>query len=253
MSVDIKNLKDILDAVAKGTKTPEHAMHELRDLPFHDIDIAKLDGHRILRNGFSEVIFCDGKDVGHLIKIIKALKERGLNVFGTRLTEDRADKVISEIKDANYDPISRTITIITKKTDPLPCKVGILCAGTADIPVAEEAGKTLTFFGIEPERFYDVGVAGIHRLMGELSRLREMDVLIVVAGMEGALPSVVGGLVSVPIIAVPTSVGYGANFGGITALCSMLNSCSEGICVVNIDSGFAAACAAIRISRCKTR
>ena len=244
------DIKKLLEGVALGSIDVKHAFEQMRDGPFTNIDdIAKLDGHRGFRNGFSETILCEGKRSDHVITIFKDLANRGKNILGTRADESVGNALIAELPEANYDPVSRTICIIQKAIEPVPGKISIICAGTADLSVAEEARRSAAFFGVEASRFYDVGVAGIHRLFESLSDIRKSDVVVVVAGMEGALPSVVGGLVQSPIIAVPTSVGYGASAGGIAALLGMLSSCSEGISVVNIDNGFGAACAALRILR----
>jgi len=246
-SADIKKL---LDSVANGSLAPSAAFEEMRDEPFTNIDdIAKLDDHRGFRNGFPETILCEGKQKDHLIAIFKNLMARGKNILGTRAEESLGNELAKEFSNLNYDSVSRTIRIVQQSIKPVEGKLSIICAGTADLTVAEEARCSAAFFGVEARKFYDVGVAGIHRLFESLSEIRESDVVIVVAGMEGALPSVVGGLVSSPIIAVPTSVGYGASAGGIAALLGMLSSCSEGISVVNIDNGFGAACAALRILR----
>ncbi|MBI2092008.1 MAG: nickel pincer cofactor biosynthesis protein LarB [Deltaproteobacteria bacterium] len=216
-------------------------------MPFDEMDFAKLDGHRAIRNGFSEVIYCQNKTNDQVVTIAGKMIEKGSNVFGTRASIELGAEIRNEFKNAEHDALSATFQIIAHDVTPLSGKVAILAAGTADLKVAEEAKRTLNFFGAEAKTYYDVGVAGIHRLFAQIKGLEEYDCLIAIAGMEGALPSVVGGLISKPIVAVPTSVGYGANFGGITPLLAMLNSCSEGITVVNIDNGFGAACAALRI------
>lgn len=249
MVMDARTIKSIIEEVFQGKRTVEEAFILLRDLPFADIGVAKHDGHRVLRNGFSEVILCEGKRAEHLIKIVEGLCERKINVLGTRADSAAGEAILKNFSGAVFDAASRTFKIINRPIEPLKGRLSILCAGTADLTVAEEARRTAEFFGIEAERHYDVGVAGLHRLLSCVDSIRNSDVAIVVAGMEGALPSVLGGLVSIPVIAVPTSVGYGANFAGVAALLSMLNSCSEGITVVNIDNGFGAACAALRILR----
>lgn len=241
------NILELLKAVARGNKSPDVAMKELRHLPFEEMDFAKMDGHRHLRNGFSEVIYCKNKTTDQIVRISKMMTAKGINVLGTRCDESVGKKICQKIKSAKFDSLSNTFEVITHKIKPMKGRVAILAAGTADLKTAEEARKSLKFFGVDAKTYYDVGVAGIHRLFAKIKELDDFDVLIAVAGMEGALPSVLGGLVSKPIVAVPTSVGYGSNFGGITPLLSMLNSCSEGIVVVNIDNGFGAACAAIRI------
>lgn len=216
---------------------------------FDGVEFAKVDSHRHLRNGFSEVIYCQGKTIEQILSITKKMLANGVNVLGTRASEETGRKICAEFEKADYDSLSGTFRIIKHDIKPLRGKLAILAAGTADIKVAEEAKRTAQFFGAEAKTYYDVGVAGLHRLLSHVKELEEYDVLIAVAGMEGALPSVLGGLVSMPVIAVPTSVGYGANFSGVTPMLAMLNSCSEGITVVNIDNGFGAACAALRILR----
>jgi NCAIR mutase (PurE)-related protein len=247
--MDHARIKKLLEEVALGKTRPDEALDKLRVLPFHDVGCAKHDSHRILRNGFAEVIYCENKKPQHVIDITKAMMDKGYNVLGTRINEDAAERLCKELSDLDYDPISRTYRIILNDIQPLPGKLSIACGGTADLPVAEEARRTVEFFGLEPRRFYDVGIAGLHRVLSNIDDLKESDAVIAVAGMEGALPSVLGGLIECPIIAVPTSVGYGTNMAGLTPLFAMLNSCSEGISVTNIDNGFGAACAAIRIIR----
>ncbi len=240
-------LRHLLEAVAQGGIRPDEAVERLREMPYADLEVAKFDGHRMLRNGFSETVLCEGKRPEHLVQIIEGVVERGHNLLGTRLTEQTVHLIRETFPQADVDEVSRTFCITPHTIEPVHKELAIVCAGTADIPIAEEARRCAAFFGIEGTRHYDVGVAGLHRLLNILPDLRRADLLIVVAGMEGALPSVVGGLISVPIIAVPTSIGYGAGQGGIAALLGMLSSCSEGITVVNIDNGFGAACAARRI------
>ena len=252
--MDLTTIKKLLEEVEKGELKADEALDKLRHLPFTDLDISKHDGHRVLRNEFSEVILCEGKDPTHLIKIVSSLAEQGHNIFGTRASADVGQLLLKSLGKTygsllDYDPISRTFRFLSREIAPMPGRLALICAGTADIPVAEEAKRTAEYFGFEAQRFYDVGVAGLHRLLSHLDDLRNIDCAIVIAGMEGALPSVVGGLIACPIVACPTSVGYGANLKGFTALLAMLNSCSEGITVVNIDNGFGAACAAIRILR----
>ncbi len=251
--MDRKDIKKILDDVARGTVAPDGALEALSALPFADMVIAKHDGHRVLRNGFNEVILCEGKRTEHVVRIVGDAIDRGMNVFGTRAGSEVQGAVKALFPDVDVCELSRTFRHVKTGPEPLPGRLAVLAAGTADLSVAEEAVRTAQFFGVEPARHYDVGVAGIQRLLSCLESLREVDVAIVVAGMEGALPSVVGGLLPAPIIAVPTSVGYGASFKGVAALLGMLSSCSEGISVVNIDNGFGAACAALRIMRLKAR
>jgi len=247
--VDKDTIKALLEKVASGELTAERALGELSALPFAEMGFAKHDGHRPLRNGFAEVILCEGKRPEHVKAIVSEAASRGQNILGTRADAALSRALEREFPGLQVDGESRTFRLMKRKPEPIHGRLAILAAGTADLPVAEEAGRTAEFFGVEPSRHYDVGVAGLHRLLSCMDEIREADALIVVAGMEGALPSVVGGLVSAPIVAVPTSVGYGANFKGVAALLGMLNSCSEGVAVVNIDNGFGAACAAIRILR----
>ena len=247
--MDATTIRMMLEEVAAGRLKAAEAFGRLRDLPYADLGIAKHDAHRALRNGFGETILCEGKDEAHLLRIVEGLEEKGINVFGTRVAPATAAKIAARFPKADCCAVSRTFRILQRPIEPVAGRLAIVCAGTADLAVAEEARRTAEFFGIEAVRHSDVGVAGLHRLMGALESLRSADAIIAVAGMEGALPSVIGGLVAAPIIAVPTSVGYGAQFGGIAALLAMLSSCSEGITVVNIDNGFGAACAALRILR----
>ncbi|OGQ06202.1 MAG: hypothetical protein A3F82_08980 [Deltaproteobacteria bacterium RIFCSPLOWO2_12_FULL_44_12] len=213
------------------------------------IDPIFLDTTRSERNLFTEVIFTPGKTLEQIATIIQRLLDKGQNVFGTRLEPERAPELLQKFPKLHYDPVSKTIQLVQKASPLVKGSLAILAAGTADVAVAEEAYQTAKFYGVEARRFYDVGVAGLHRLLNQLSEIQTCDVAIVVAGMEGALPSVLGGLVSIPIIACPTSVGYGTHLAGFTPLAAMLNSCAEGISVVNIDNGFGAACASLRILR----
>ncbi|MBQ8677971.1 MAG: nickel pincer cofactor biosynthesis protein LarB [Alphaproteobacteria bacterium] len=217
---------------------------------YTDIGFAKLDLSRAERTGLPETIFCSGKTAEQLHAILTAFGQRGCSVLGTRCSPAQAEFVIANGAKVNYDATSQVITLGT----PLPAiagKAAVCCAGTADLRVAEEAAQTLEFFGVTVERHYDVGVAGLHRLLSKIEAIRTADVIIAVAGMEGALASVVAGLVKSPVIAVPTSVGYGASFNGLSALLAMLNSCAEGVSVVNIDNGFGAAVQARRILQLK--
>lgn len=210
-----------------------------------------LDPRREARNGFAEVIFCQNKSPAQITEIIRKIFQNGLNVFGTRLDPALVPALAKEFPSLRFDAAGRTLRLIQKPPPPLPGRLAILAGGTSDVPVAEEAWQTARFYGLEAERFYDVGVAGLHRLFSKLEEIRLCDAAIVVAGMEASLPSVLGGVVSVPVIACPTSVGYGAHLFGLTPLAAMLTSCAEGISVVNIDNGFGAACAALRILRGK--
>jgi len=243
-----KDIQNLLEDVSSGKQSVADAMHSLRDLPYQDIGHTKIDHHRTLRNGFPEVIYGAGKTPQQIAEIFQAMMSRG-NVLITRASTEAADAVKEITPDVEYKPLSKTLTY--KKT-PIKYRAGkilIVTAGTSDLPVAEEALVTADILGNRAELISDVGVAGIHRLFGSLDRIREASVVIVVAGMEGALASVVGGMVDIPLIAVPTSVGYGAAFEGIAALLGMLTSCASGISVVNIDNGFGAACAATRINK----
>ena len=237
-----ENLRATLEQVAAGELSVAQSLEKLRDLPFQDLGFVKIDHHRALRQGFPEVVFGLGKTPAQILEIAVQLHSAGAPVLVTRASENAFESVRNQIPSATFDPISRILHIKSANATPvLTGSVGVLCAGTSDLPVAEEAAQCLEAMGASVERVYDVGVAGLHRLLGQMDVLRRQRALVVVAGMEGALPSVVAGLVSIPVVAVPTSVGYGANFGGLAALLGMLNSCSNGIAVVNIDNGFGAA------------
>ena len=218
-------------------------------MSFVDLGFARVDTQRRARRGFPEVIFCAGKLPGQVLSIARALLEADGVVLGTRAIPEHFEALVAEFPDTRFDPVARCVTIIRRPLPPLAGIVAVVCAGTSDIPVAEEAAVTLETFGSAVDRISDVGVAGIHRLLAVRDRLEAANAVIVAAGMEGALPSAVAGLISKPVIAVPTSVGYGASFGGIAALLGMLNSCGSGVTVVNIDNGFGAAYAAANISR----
>jgi hypothetical protein len=239
--MELGQLKRLLEGVKKGDVGIDEALESLKTLPFEDIGHATIDHHRHLRLGFPEVIFGEGKSDGDIIAIVQRMIEKGENILITRVEKKKALKIKKAFPKAKYYPKPRAITIINQQIK----KEGkgailVVSAGTSDIPIADEAVLVAEMMGNRVDRLYDVGVAGIHRLVSQRERLLQASVLVVVAGMEGALPSVVGGLVSKPIIAVPTSIGYGANFGGVTALLGMLNSCAPGIAVVNIDNGFGA-------------
>lgn len=237
----------LLNAVKNGEKSPEEAREELNHLPFEDLGFAKIDHHRRLRQGSAEVIYCPGKTEEQIVEIFTRLSEKGGNILATRAWEGIYKKVVSIFPTARYYPLPRLI-VLRQEEKPLQGRVAIVTAGTADQAVAEEAAVTLETLGSKVERLYDLGVAGIHRLLYHHPRLEEANAILVVAGMEGALASVVGGLVSKPMIAVPTSVGYGANLQGIAPLLTMLNSCASGVAVVNIDNGFGAGVLAHRIN-----
>lgn len=237
--MDLTLLKELLLEVKDGRIDIDTALERLRVLPYEDLGYARLDHHRALRKGFPEVVFCQGKTTEQSVEIIKRLVEKNTRVLATRADKAVFDSVREFIPDARYNELARTITICREIVDPVG-HILVISAGTADLPVAEEAIETASIMGNYVERLYDVGVAGLHRLLGSLDRINKAKVLIVVAGMEGALPSVVAGLVNKPVIAVPTSTGYGASFKGLSALLTMLNSCVPGIAVVNIDNGFGA-------------
>ena len=247
-------LQQLLERVAKGEATVEQAVGELRDLPFADLGFAMVDHHRALRQGVSEVILGQGKTVEQIVGIAGELSRAGHNVLVTRVEAEPAAEIQKALEGSRYHALARTVTLEVGPIAPLSTdNVALVSAGTSDLPVAEECAETMRMLGIRFERVFDVGVAGIHRLLHRREVIDRARVAIVVAGMEGALASVVGGLVDMPVIAVPTSVGYGAAFQGLAALLGMLTSCASGITVVNIDNGFGAAFAAARILRTRTR
>jgi len=239
--MDIRKLEDLLRKVQTGKTSTDEAMAQLRSLPFEDLGYARIDHHRSLRKGFPEVIWGEGKSFTQIVSIMRQLKRKRQNILITRLDGKKAKAIQKIFQKSRYYPRPKVLTYFIH-----PVKTGgkgtilVITAGTTDIPVAEEAVVTAQFMGNRVETLYDVGVAGIHRLLYEREKLEAARILIVVAGMEGALPSVVAGLIDRPVIAVPTSVGYGTSFGGITALLAMLNSCASGVAVVNIDNGFGA-------------
>ncbi len=236
-----RKLEDLLKRVKLGKTSVDKAIAQLKSLPFEDLGYARIDHHRSLRKGFPEVIWGEGKSSNQILSIMKEMKRKGQNVLITRLDEKKAKDIQKAFPKCRYSPRSKVLTyLIHPVRSEGKGTILVITAGTTDIPVAEEAVITAQFMGNHVETLYDVGVAGIHRLLSERERLEGARVLVVVAGMEGALPSVVGGLVDRPVIAVPTSVGYGTSFGGITALLAMLNSCASGVAVVNIDNGFGA-------------
>jgi NCAIR mutase (PurE)-related protein len=251
--MDTEKLQQILTQVQAQETSVEDALEKLRTLPFEDLDdYARIDNHRSLRQGMPEVIFCQGKTPEQISGIMNRMLEHHDRVMGTRATSEQASFVRQQIPEANYDPTSRLLTVIQDETPTQGVSgpyAAVVTGGTSDRPVAEEAAQTLEFLGSRVKRAYDVGVAGIHRLLDRRELLFKADVVISVAGMEGALTSVVGGLVSCPVVGVPTSIGYGANFGGLSALLSMLNSCATGVAVVNIDNGFGAGVYAHQILR----
>jgi hypothetical protein len=248
--MNVRRLEDLLKNVKSGETTLGEAIAQLKSLPFEDLGFTRIDHHRSLRKGFPEVIWGEGKTSGQILSIMKQLKAKGQNILITRLEEKKAKAIHRVFPKSRYYLGSK---VLTHLTHPVKSEgkgmILVITAGTTDIPVAEEAAITAQIMGNRVETLYDVGVAGIHRLLSEREKLEAARVLIVVAGMEGALPSVVGGLVDRPVIAVPTSVGYGTSFGGITALLAMLNSCASGVAVVNIDNGFGAGYMASLINR----
>jgi len=239
--MNVHRLALLLKKVKAGKVTIEEALGQLKSLPFEDLGFTRIDHHRSLRKGFPEVIWGEGKTAGEIVSILKQLKGKGQNILVTRLEEKKAISIQKAFPKSRYYSRSKVLTYLTH-----PVKISgkgmilVVTAGTTDIPVAEEAALTAQLMGNPVETLFDVGVAGIHRLLSEKKKLESARVLIVAAGMEGALPSVVAGLVDRPVIAVPTSVGYGTSFGGVTALLAMLNSCASGVAVVNIDNGFGA-------------
>lgn len=238
-----------MEQVRDGAVDVDGALTRLRHMPFEDLGFAKVDHHRALRHGMPEVVFAMGKTAEQVLAIAENLLEDSPNVLITRADKATAEHVISKLPQAEYFPLSRAIRVWGDRAIHGKGRIAVVCAGTSDIPVAEEAQVTAEVMGNEVETIHDVGVAGIHRLMNNRARLTEARVVVVCAGMEGALPSAVGGLVSCPVIAVPTSVGYGASFHGLAALLGMLNSCASNVTVVNIDNGFGAGYVASLINR----
>lgn len=245
------DLRKLLQDVKDGSTNIDDALSSLKNLPYEDIGYANIDHHREIRIGYPEVIYCEGKSDEHILGIIERMMEKGSNILGTRCRRETFGKnKKSFLLIQEYEEISKILKIKNHKISNIgKGKIVVVSGGTSDIPVADEAYYTAKFLGNDVERVYDVGVAGIHRLLNKNHILQSARVVISVAGMEGALPSVVGGLVDVPVIAVPTSVGYGANFGGLSALLTMLNSCASGISVVNIDNGFGAGYLASMINK----
>jgi len=243
-----EQLIELLELVRSGSVLPEAAAHSLESMPYEDIGIAKVDHHRSLRCGMPEVIFAAGKTSEQVAAIFRKLQESGVNVLATRVSPEAAQAIALAEPTARYHELARCVTLQQGSLE-LRGHVAVVCAGTSDLSVAEEAALTAELFGTRVTRICDVGVAGLHRLLSQLDTIRSADVVVCCAGMEGALPSVLGGLVSVPVLAVPTSVGYGASLGGVAALLGMLNSCSPNISVVNIDNGFGAGYLATLIAR----
>ena len=247
--MDQENLRGLLEQVRAGAVDVDAAMERLRHLPFEDLGFAKIDHHRALRHGIPEVVFGKGKTADQVSAIVASLLERAQNILVTRADAPIAERLTREHPQAEFFPASGAIRVWRDRTLRGKGKIAVVCAGTSDLPVAEEAQVTAEVMGNEVVPIHDIGVAGIHRLMHNRERLSEARVVIVCAGMEGALPSVVGGLVAAPVIAVPTSVGYGASFQGLAALLGMLNSCASNVTVVNIDNGFGAGYAASLMNR----
>ena len=244
-----QTLRELLEAVSSGAQSIDEAVARLRTMPFEDLGFAKIDHHRSIRCGYPEVIYCEGKTPDQVAAIFGGCVKAGGNVLATRASPEAYDAVAAPHPQAQYHETARAITLRQQEAVPSSGTVAVVAAGTSDLSVAEEARITLDIMDQKAETFYDVGVAGIHRLLAHSDALREANVAIVVAGMEGALASVVGGLVDCPVIAVPTSVGYGASFQGLAALLGMLTSCASGVTVVNIDNGFGAGHAAALINR----
>lgn len=249
INMNSESLKKLLNDVKSGEVTVDSALAELKKLPFEDMGFAKVDHHRNIRNGYPEVIYCQGKTVGQIKAIVLSLMERDNNIMATRAGREVFEGIKEITDDAVYYEMARIVVIKRREVETRDKIIAVVTAGTSDMPVAEEAAVTAEVMGNRVDRIYDVGVAGIHRLLANTDALMRANVLVVAAGMEGALASVVGGIVDKPVIAVPTSVGYGANFGGLSALLTMLNSCSSGIGVVNIDNGFGAGYLASMINK----
>jgi len=247
--MDQAQIRSLLELVQGGALSIDDAVDRMRHLPFEDLGFAKLDHHRTLRHGIPEVIFGLGKQPSHIVEIAQRLLERSPNILGTRISPAAAARVTELIPDAEYFEMSGVLRVWRDRTVNGKGAIAVVCAGTSDIPVAQEAQITAEVMGNTVDLIHDIGVAGIHRLMANRERLAKARVAVVCAGMEGALPSAVGGLVGCPVIAVPTSVGYGASFQGLAALLGMLNSCSSNVCVVNIDNGFGAGYVASLINR----
>jgi hypothetical protein len=244
-------IKNLLTEIKNGSKSVEDALEVLQNFTYTDLGFAKIDHHREMRTGYPEIVYCAGKTAEQVAGIFSVMSAKENNVLGTRADEKVFESVKAIIPDAVYYPVARIVSVQRKKTESPSTKIAVITAGTSDMPVAEEAAVTAELLGNKVVRIYDAGVAGIHRLVDKLPEIKTCRVIIVIAGMEGALASVVGGLVDKPVIAVPTSVGYGANFGGISALLAMLTSCSSGVTVVNIDNGFGAGFSASMINQMK--
>ncbi len=246
------DIKEMLNLVKNGEMGVDEAQKILKDLPYEDLGYAKLDHHRALRSGFGETVFCQGKPDEYLVQIYRKFFERDGEVLGTRATKEQFELVKAAVPEVTYDPISRILKVERKNKERTGC-IAVCTGGTADIPVAEEAAQTAEYFGSCVDRIYDVGVAGIHRLLSNRERIGRANCIVAAAGMEGALGTVIAGIAECPVIAVPTSVGYGASFHGLSALLTMLNSCANGISVVNIDNGYGAGYIATQINRLAVR
>ena len=249
--MNAKEVERLLNDVKNGETSIEKALDVLKNFPYTDLGFARIDHHREMRTGYPEIIYCAGKSIEQVREIFRVMSEKENNVLGTRANQEMFEAVKSMSEEAVYFPIARIIALQKKKPAVPESRIAVITAGTSDMPVAEECAVTAELLGNNVLRIYDAGVAGIHRLVDKLPEIRNCRVIVVIAGMEGALASVVGGLVDKPVIAVPTSIGYGANFGGISALLAMLTSCSTGVTVVNIDNGFGAGFAASMINRMK--
>lgn len=246
--MDHKSLKQILRQFEKGQMDLDTVLEKLKTLPYDNLEFAKIDNHRCIRTGVPEVIYCAGKTVPQVVGIVNKMSQNYTNIMGTRVSPDMFAEIRREIEDCRYHEAARIVIFYPRPIEKTG-QIAVVCAGTSDIPVAEEACITAETMGNRVSRIYDVGVAGLHRLLDSCEEIYKANVVIVIAGMEGALASVVGGLVAAPVIGVPTSIGYGASFGGIAALLSMLNSCATGVSVVNIDNGFGAGCQASLINK----
>jgi len=242
-------LTKLLESIKTGETDIESAVNKIKHFTYNELGYAKIDGHRELRTGYPEVVFGERKTVEHLNGIIQNFKDNRKNMLITRIAPDIYTALADKHPEIKYNSMARTVTLCFSETEKTETCIAVISAGTSDLPVAEEAAETASFFGNRVERLYDVGVAGIHRLYANWEEISKARVLVVVAGMEGALPSVVGGMADKPVIAVPTSVGYGANFGGLSALLGMLTSCANGVSVVNIDNGFGAGYMASMINK----
>ena len=247
--MDVSALKELLENVAAGQVKTEDALEQLKKLPYENLDFASIDHHRSLRTGFPEVIYCPGKTPEQTGAIVQRMLDKNAVILASRAEAAHYEAIKAVAPHAVYFETARTVVVRQGEAPEPKGLIAVVTAGTSDIPVAEEAAVTAEAMDNRVLRVYDVGVAGVHRLLARLDEIRQAQVLIVVAGMEGALASVVGGLVDCPVIAVPTSVGYGANFGGLSALLAMLNSCANGVGVVNIDNGYGAACLASKINQ----